>query len=82
MRAGDRELWFIHSRAPEDWAGLRVATFMQAINDPDVEIVVIHNECIKRTGPRIWNDIVEREGWVKVEKIECPSPDKIVRAHG
>lgn len=80
MSTGDNELWFIYSPLPEEWADLRIATFVRSFGERDVQLVIIHNETLDRMGPRVWADIVEREGWVKVRRIEMPTIDEVERA--
>ncbi|MGO8241274.1 hypothetical protein ACC806_34620 [Rhizobium ruizarguesonis] len=69
----ERELWFIYSPADEPWAGLRVATFVKTIGSAGFDVALIHNEMPERTGPRIWDDVREREQWCKVKRIEVPT---------
>lgn len=76
------ELWFIYSPLPHDWANLRVATFVTTPGAGDTALVIIHNETPDRTGPRVWSDIEDREGWVKVSRIETPTEDDVRRALG
>lgn len=73
----DGELWFIFSPLDEPWANLRIATFTKAMNEPHLEIVVIHNEEPTRLGPRVWRDIKAREGWFKVRKIDVPTAAEV-----
>jgi hypothetical protein len=73
----ERELWFIYSPADEPWAGLRVATFVKTIGSIGFDVVIIHNELPERLGPRIWDDIVEREQWRKVKVIEIRTMSEI-----
>lgn len=75
-----RGTWFIYSPRKEDWAGLRMATFSKFTADSPDLITIIHNEMPDRIGPRIWADIVEREGWVKVMRIDTPTPAMIMAA--
>lgn len=64
------EVWWVYSTAGMPWAYLRIATFLKSA---DVDIVIIHNEGPERLGPRVWDDIRDREQWIKVRKIEIPS---------
>ena len=79
-----REVWFIYSPINAPWGNIRIATFTKAVNAPHAEIVVIHNEVGNRAGVRVWEDIVKRELWFKVRKIELPSPADVMVAamHG
>jgi len=72
----EREIWFIFTHRKEPWGNLRLATFVPT-NEPGMNLVIIHNEEPYRTGPRIWKDIVAREGWFKVRKIELPTTDDV-----
>lgn len=74
------ELWFIFSTRKEEWAGLRLATFMKSANQPWIDVLYIYHEAPERAGVRIWQDIEKREEWVKVRKIEMPTPDEIRQA--
>jgi hypothetical protein len=74
------QLWFIYSQAGEPWAGLRIATFVKSIGSPVFDIVLIHNELPERMGPRIWDDIAEREQWRKVKVIELPTMSEVAEA--
>lgn len=75
----EMEIWFIYSPLNEEWAGLRIATFLSRPGDPEV-YVIIHNEVPERTGLRIWTDIIGREGWAKVTRIDHPTPAQIMAA--
>jgi len=75
-----RETWFIFSPSDESWANLRIATFTKSMNRPHTELVVIHNEVGGRLGVRVWDDIVESEGWFKVKPIEIPTPAEVLEA--
>jgi|EndMetStandDraft_3_1072993.scaffolds.fasta_scaffold22881_10 hypothetical protein len=75
-----REVWFIYSPRDEPWANIRIATFTKAVNRPHLELVVIHNEVGSRMGVRVWEDIVESEGWIKVKPIEIPTPAEVMAA--
>ena len=76
MREKTTELWFIFSTAGEEWSGLRIATFISTM-DTIHEIVIIHNEMPDRLGPRVWDDIRDREKWVKVRRIEAPTYEDV-----
>lgn len=70
------EIWWIYSEGPEEWTGLRIAHFSKTVQG--VLIVVIIGEVDRwRLGPRIWDDIHEREGWHKVLQITPPSREQI-----
>ena len=75
-----REVWFIFSPRDESWANIRIATFTRAVNAPHTELVVIHNEIAGRIGVRVWDDIVQSEGWFKVKPIEIPTPAEVLAA--
>jgi hypothetical protein len=75
-----RELWFIYSPADQPWSGLRVATFVKSIGSTGFDIVLIHNELPERMGPRIWDDIRDREQWHKVKAIEMPTMLEVAEA--
>jgi hypothetical protein len=75
-----REVWFIFSPRNESWANIRIATFTRAFNTPHTELVVIHNEIGSRMGVRVWEDIVQSEGWFKVKPIEIPTPAEVLEA--
>lgn len=62
--------WWIHSEKDEYWAGLRIAVFIMS---GDVELFSILNEPPDRQGLRVWEDVSQREGWRKLEKIEPPA---------
>lgn len=65
------EVWWIVSTHQEPWAGLRQATFFPATNGPT--LCFIQGEADpRRIGVRSWDDIREREGWRKVERIPVP----------
>jgi hypothetical protein len=79
------EVWWIFSlgRGPnglgEPWGGLRIGHFHKTVDF--TEVVFINGETDRRRiGMRIWDDIAEREGWVKVAKIAVPSDDDIKHA--
>jgi hypothetical protein len=74
----DKEMWFIFTHRKESWGNLRVATFVKS-NTGRMDVVFIHNEPPERTGPRVWDDIVEREGWFKVRQIEVPTAEEVAR---
>ena len=69
------EVWWIFSKRPEAWAGLRIAHFRKSMDG--ALIVVIQAEPPERTGLRIWSDIAPREGWRKVCRIAIPTPDEV-----
>lgn len=71
--SGAPELWWIASKSTEEWGGLRFASFTRASNPPHVEVFVIWGELPGRTGPRIWEDVAPREGWVKIERVQIPA---------
>jgi hypothetical protein len=80
-----REVWWIFSygygpNGPgEPWAGLKVAHFSKTVDG--TVIVFIQGETDRRRiGMRTWDDIAEREGWVKVAPIAIPSDQDIKRA--
>lgn len=74
------DLWFIYSPVNEAWGGLRLAVFAKPRNEPHTEIVTILGEIRGRIGIRIWQDIEEREQWVKVKRIEQPTAEEIAAA--
>lgn len=76
------DLWFIYSPLDETWAGVRIAAFSKTINATPVDVVTILGEMPYRIGVRVWQDIEEREKWVKVKRIETPTADEIARAMG
>lgn len=70
------EIWWIYSEGPEEWTGLRIAHFSKTAQG--TLIVVITGEADRRRlGPRVWDDIREREGWHKVMQITPPSREQI-----
>jgi hypothetical protein len=75
-----REVWFIYSPMEASWGNLRIATFTKARNAPYLDLVVIHNEIQNRMGVRVWDDIVQSEGWFKVRKIEVPTAADVMAA--
>lgn len=73
------EVWWIYSPERHAWGGLRTAHFLKTIEGE--LIVIIQNETsVMRIGPRVWDDISPREGWVKVKQIEFPSRVEIEAA--
>jgi hypothetical protein len=75
-----REVWFIYSPSNQSWGNLRIATFTKPRNDPNLDLVVIHNEIGNRVGVRVWQDIVKSEHWFKVRKIEVPTAADVIEA--
>jgi hypothetical protein len=75
-----REVWFIYSPLDKSWANLRIATFTKPINNPELDLVVIHNEIGGRVGVRVWQDIIGREQWVKVRQIKVPDAAEVMAA--
>jgi hypothetical protein len=69
-----KEVWWIFSKQDAEWAGLRMATFVYNPGQPVV--FIIHNDYGDRLGVRIWEDVSEREGWSKIERI--PLPNRVV----
>lgn len=73
------EIWWIYSQAIEEWSGLRIAHFRKTGND--VVIVIIQGEIDKRrVGVRVWDDIKDRERWIKVAQIAIPTPGEVMAA--
>lgn len=79
------EFFWIYSvgRGPDGpgapWGGLRVGAFQKTHDG--TEIVVIQGEVDqRRIGVRIWDDVAEREGWVKVAPIPIPTAEQIKAA--
>lgn len=71
------EVWWVYSTQDKMWAGLRIATVIPA-SPAHGELFVIHNEVGPRVGVRAWDDVSEREGWVKVKKIDVPTSEDII----
>lgn len=66
------EIWWIFSPSEKEWGGLRIAHFSKAY--PNTLIAFIQGEIDRRRiGPRIWEDVAPREGWVKVAQIIRPT---------
>lgn len=73
------EIWWIYSPAKDEWGGLRIAHFRKTLNG--YEVVIIQGEIDqRRLGVRIWDDIKDRERWVKVEQIKVPTKAAILAA--
>lgn len=67
-----QEVWWIFSHSEEEWGGLRIAHFRKTIDG--TTIVIIAGEIDRRrVGPRIWDEVAPREGWVKVKQIMLPT---------
>lgn len=74
------EIWWIFSPSTEEWGGLRIAHFRQCPPD-NALIVIIEGEMDKRrVGIRIWDDIKDREQWIKVVQIIVPTAEQIKAA--
>lgn len=73
---GGREIWWIASDSPEEWGGLRIAYFFNAIGG-EVLVVLSGEIDRRRVGVRVWTDIEAREGWFKVAQITTPTPAQI-----
>jgi hypothetical protein len=71
------EVWWIFSKN-EDYGGLRVAHFRKSVHG--VMLIIISNEQRNRMGARIWDDIRDREGWVRVKQIEVPTKVDVTAA--
>lgn len=68
-----REVWWIYS----DHHGMKLAWFLPLNGGMDRPAVSIMGETPDRTGIRDWTHIAEREGWVKVARVEIPSASEV-----
>lgn len=71
LNADFHEVWWIYAAERHPWGGIRLANFRKTMDG--TLIVIISNEPRDRTGPRVWDEIVPREGWVKVKQIPFPT---------
>ena len=69
------EVWWIYAPERHPWGGVRIATFRKTADG--TLIVLISNEPLDRVGPRIWDDVGPREGWVKVKQIALPTRGEV-----
>lgn len=65
------EVWWIYSPERHEWGGLRIAHFRKTVNGTLIAIMLGEADP-HRIGPRIWDDVATREGWVKVKPIALP----------
>lgn len=70
-RFADGEMWWINSHRKEPWAGLRMAHFGRTV-DGMVYFFIVGETDPDRIGMRFWEEVSEREGWRKVERIPTP----------
>lgn len=75
MSDDSAEVWWIYAPERHPWGGLRVAYFIGL--EGNSTVVMIQGEPQGRAGPRVWDDIAPREGWVKVRQIPYPSRAEI-----
>jgi hypothetical protein len=66
------EIWWIYAPERHPWGGLRLAHFRKTI-DGTVIVIITGETDTRRIGPRVWEDVAPREGWVKVKPIELPT---------
>jgi hypothetical protein len=71
MTDANADYWWIASDHAEEWAGLRIACFLPRQADQP-QLIGILGEVPFRSGVRVWDDIVQREGWRKIEQISVP----------
>ena len=64
------EVWWIFADPKHSYGGLRIAHFRMTTDG--VLIFLICDEPPGRKGPRIWDNVREREGWRKIEQIPIP----------
>lgn len=67
-----REVWWIYAPERHPWGGLKIAHFHKSING-EWWVFISGETDTRRIGVRSWNDISQREGWVKVQPIPMPS---------
>lgn len=68
----EREFWWIFSHHDEPWAGLRIAVFTPVRGSPEPCFIITSEADPRRVGLRHWPEVSEREGWVKVKRIDVP----------
>jgi len=69
------QIWWIFSESKQSWGGLRIAHFRKTTDG--TLIFFIAAEPPDRMGPRLWEEISNREGWVQVKQIMLPSVEEV-----
>lgn len=69
------EVWWIYAPERHEWGGARIAHFRKTVDG--TTIVMIQGEMQHRIGPRVWDDVAPREGWVKVKQIPIPTKAEV-----
>jgi hypothetical protein len=65
------EVWWIFAQQRHPWGGLRLAHFRKTI-DGALVVVITGEIDSRRQGVRVWADVEEREGWVRIAQIAIP----------
>lgn len=69
------EVWWIYAPERHPWGGARIAHFRKTFDG--TPFFFISDETPDRVGPRIWEDVAPREGWVKVKQIPFPTKAEV-----
>lgn len=72
-----KESWWIYAPERHPWGGLKIAHFSKPMNSDNIIVIIMGETDPRRIGVRYWNDIEEREGWVKVKQATLPTRAEI-----
>jgi hypothetical protein len=76
-----QEVWWIYSPVNGvSWAGLRIAYFQKASNTGELLVCITNETDHRRMGLRTWTDIIAKEQWYKVKRIDIPTSLEIITA--
>lgn len=71
INADFHEIWWLYAHVRHPWGGARIAHFRKTMDG--TLIFFLADEPPSRYGPRIWDEVAPREGWVKVKQIPMPT---------